>query len=334
MSSALKRPRPWYTATLGGMASYLDGATIVTVGVASVVLQKEFDLSPWALGALNSVLMLTFATGAIVGGRLGDLLGRRAVYSVDLLVYAAGVLTVILAPNQAVLFAGIAVTGLAMGADVPTSLALMAEEATEGKQSGTVAYAQTLWLGGVGIVQILAFFVGDLGALAAKIMFGHLLVVAVVVWCMRRGIAESAAWQRSLRTEGVRRGVKAVFRRPHGMALLATGLFFVISGIMPNTIGRPRPTRGSAGCANDPPGPGQVVLPRSCRRCAPHRPADRPARTAGPVPGNDAGQHRRCGPRHHHGVGAQEPGEPGPRHLSGRRRRAALRRVGTLPSWP
>ncbi|MEU9448659.1 MFS transporter [Streptomyces sp. NPDC048277] len=232
------RPRPWRTATLGGMASYLDGATIVTVGMSSVILQKHFGLSTWSVGALNSLLMFMFATGAVVGGRLGDVLGRRAVYSVDLVVYAVGVLTVLLAPDQAWLFAGVIITGLAMGADVPTSLALMAEEAAEGRQSSTVAYAQTLWLAGVAVTQIIGYFVGDMGMTGAQIMFGHLLVVAIVVWVLRRGVSESADWQRSRTDPAAGRDLRAAFRKPYGIGLLATGLYFVISGIMPNAIGQ------------------------------------------------------------------------------------------------
>jgi len=49
-------------------------------------------------------------------------------------IYAVGALTVILSPDQAVLFAGVIVTGLAMGADIPASLALVAEEAPAGRQ--------------------------------------------------------------------------------------------------------------------------------------------------------------------------------------------------------
>ncbi|WP_406445181.1 MFS transporter [Streptomyces sp. NBC_00631] len=232
------RPRPWRTATLGGMASYLDGATIVTVGMASVILQKHFALSTWSVGALNSVLMFMFATGAVVGGRLGDLLGRRAVYSVDLVVYAVGVLVVLLAPDQTCLFIGVVITGLAMGADVPTSLALMAEESAAGRQSSTVAYAQTLWLAGVAVTQIIGYFVGDMGMTGAQIMFGHLLVVSVVVWVLRRGVTESADWQRSRTAPAGRPDLRSAFRKPYGAGLLATGLYFVISGIMPNTVGQ------------------------------------------------------------------------------------------------
>jgi inositol transporter-like SP family MFS transporter len=206
--------------------------------MSSVILQKQFAMSSWSIGALNSVLMFMFATGAVVGGRLGDVLGRRKVYAVDLVVYAIGIVTVLCAPNQAVLFVGVIITGLAMGADVPTSLALMAEEAATGRQSSTVAYAQTLWLAGVAVTQIIGFFVGDMGLKGARIMFAHLLVVSVVVWIMRRGVAESAEWQRSRTAPAGRRDLKAVFRKPYGLGLLATGLYFVISGIMPNTVGQ------------------------------------------------------------------------------------------------
>lgn len=238
MSATANRSRPWFTATLGGMASYLDGATIVTVGMTSVILQKQFHMSSWSVGALNSVLMFMFATGAVIGGRLGDLLGRRKVYAVDLVVYAAGVVTVLCAPNQTVLFVGVIITGLAMGADVPTSLALMAEEARAGRQSSTVAYAQTLWLAGVAVVQILGYFVGNLGLTGSRILFAHLLVVSVIVWILRRGVPESADWQRSRDIPLERRDLRAVFRKPYGVGLLATGLYFVVSGIMPNTVGQ------------------------------------------------------------------------------------------------
>ncbi|KPI18409.1 major facilitator superfamily MFS_1 [Actinobacteria bacterium OK074] len=222
------------------MASYIDAATIVTVGVSMVLFQKPFHLSSWTVGALSSALTLAFATGAVVGGRLGDLLGRRAVYSVDLVVYAAGVLAVIVAPTQAVLFAGIIVTGLAMGADVPTSLALVAEEAPTGRQSGAVAYSQTLWLAGVMVTQIISFAVADLGALGARLLFVHLFVVAVVVWIMRRGVTESARWQESRTAPRAleRQRLRAMFRRPYGSALAATALFFIVTGALPNTIGQ------------------------------------------------------------------------------------------------
>ncbi|WP_326725169.1 MFS transporter [Streptomyces sp. NBC_00243] len=231
-------PRPWYIATLGGMASYLEGATMVSLSMAVILLQKQLGLSAWSVGALSASLTLSFSTGAIVGGRLGDLFGRRVIYSADLVIYALGALIVILSPNQAVLFAGVIVTGLAMGADIPASLALVAEEAPPGRQGAAVAYSQTLLMTGVGVSLVISNFVADTGSLGARLLFGHLLVVSVIVWVMRRGVAESSAWlkSRAEKNSTGRRKLKETFRKPHGTALLATTLFFVIGGIMPNTL--------------------------------------------------------------------------------------------------
>jgi inositol transporter-like SP family MFS transporter len=239
-TTATRAARPWYTATLGGMASYIDAATIVSTAMSTVLFASHFHLSEWGVGAISAALALSFATGAVVGGRLGDLLGRRKVYAFDLVVYALGVLTVIVAPTTAVLFAGIIITGLAMGADVPTSLALVAEEAPAGRQGGAVAYSQTLWLMGVAVTQFLGFFIGGLGSSGYRVLYLHLLVVAVVVWVTRRGVTESASWQRSRRDAALarRRSVKVLFRKPYGPALAATGLYFLVSGIMPNTVGQ------------------------------------------------------------------------------------------------
>jgi inositol transporter-like SP family MFS transporter len=103
------------------MASYLEGATLLTVGFSIVLFSKQFNLSTWSIGALSASLTTSFALGAIIGGRLGDLFGRRVVYSADLIVYACGALICALSQNQAMFFAGVITIGLAMGADLPAS---------------------------------------------------------------------------------------------------------------------------------------------------------------------------------------------------------------------
>lgn len=47
-----RAPRPWCTGTLGGIASRLDGATIITVAFAAILFQQQLHLSPAAVGAL------------------------------------------------------------------------------------------------------------------------------------------------------------------------------------------------------------------------------------------------------------------------------------------
>ena len=139
-------PGHWKTAILGGFASYIDSAVIVAGGTAWVLYQDVMKLSSWDIGALSAILTFALAIGAAVGGRLGDRFGRKRVFSIDLLVLAFGLLVLMLAPSAAFLYAGVVIAGLAIGADIPVSLALIAEEAPPDQRSRLVAFSQVLWL--------------------------------------------------------------------------------------------------------------------------------------------------------------------------------------------
>src|SRR2546425_9347830 len=111
------------------MASYLDAGSIVALGAGLALFQAYLNLSNSAVGVLAAIgpNALGCAIGAIGGGWLGDKLGRKFIYQYDLMVYAAGILCIALAVNQPMLFIGTFVVGIAVGVDVPTSLALVGE---------------------------------------------------------------------------------------------------------------------------------------------------------------------------------------------------------------
>lgn len=89
---------PWKTATLAGMASYLDAAALVTSGIAiGGYYAAPLQLGPETIGSLLGLQTLAFAVGALFGGRLGDRFGRRAIFTFSLVLYAAGVLLLLLA---------------------------------------------------------------------------------------------------------------------------------------------------------------------------------------------------------------------------------------------
>ncbi|MGH8020126.1 MAG: MFS transporter, partial [Opitutaceae bacterium] len=119
----------WKWSALAGMASYLDAGSIVALGAGLALFQSYLNLSNGAIGALAAIgpNALGCAIGAIGGGWLGDKLGRKFIYQYDLMVYAAGILCIALAVNKEMLFIGTFVVGVAVGVDVPTSLALVGE---------------------------------------------------------------------------------------------------------------------------------------------------------------------------------------------------------------
>ncbi|GAA3663489.1 MFS transporter [Microbacterium marinilacus] len=244
--SPTRTARPWKTAFLAGMASYLDAAVLISTGTALVLYRPTIGIDDLQFGLLSSLLTLCFAVGALFGGRLGDRFGRRTVYSVTLvgLIVAMGVMA--LASSVPMLFVGVVLAGLAIGADLPVSLALIAEDSPEGQKGRFVAFSAILWLVGISASNGLSAVVGGMGELGGRIMFAHVGVVAIVVLLLRMTLPESPEWlaaraRRAAQEDGERidlDSLRRLFRPPFIYALAATGLFYAAWTIASNTMGQ------------------------------------------------------------------------------------------------
>ena len=230
----------WKWSALAGMASYLDAGSIVALGAGLTLFQNKFKMSDTAVGTLAAIgpNAIGCALGAFLGGWLGDKLGRKRIYQYDLLVYAAGILCIALAMNREMLFAGTFIVGLAVGADVPTSLALVGEFAPDKARGKLLGFTQVAWCLGPAIVLWLALALTPLGLLGIRIVFLHLCVVAMVTWAMRQGLAESARWQEAAKTaSAVRNQVSALFSGANLRALVWTATIYTFWNLAAGTAG-------------------------------------------------------------------------------------------------
>lgn len=230
----------WRWSALAGMASYLDAGSIVALGAGLAILQKEFGLSDTAVGVLAAIgpNALGCALGALIGGWLGDKLGRKKIYQYDLMVYAFGILLVALAQNREMLFAGTFIVGVAVGADVPTSLALVGEFAPDKARGKLLGFTQVAWCLGPVVVLWMALALAPLGLLGIRIVFLHLFVVAIVTWALRRGLAESARWTAAAKTgKGVGRNLAALFKGANLRALVWTAVIYLFWNLAAGTAG-------------------------------------------------------------------------------------------------
>lgn len=239
---------PWKTATLAGMASYLDSAALVTSGIAiGGAYAGPLGLGAGTIGALLGLQTLMFAVGALVGGRLGDQFGRRRIFGLSLLLYALGVGLLLAATTPTVLYAGVVAVGLAIGADLPVSLALINEEAPAGMKGKLVVFSNMLWLAGIVAVVALSSIVGSWGVLGGRIMFAHLLAVSVIVLILRMTLRESAEWAAARQVADANEAVDTerihfsragqLFRPPVVFAVLATGLYYATWNLGASTLG-------------------------------------------------------------------------------------------------
>ena len=250
MSSADVAPklaaRHWKLAVVAGMASYLDAAIIVSSAVALAIWTSHFGLSTWQVGLLSGGLTVSIAVGALLGGRIADKFGRIRVFNFDILLYAVGAAIVAAAPNATTLMIGLALAGLAAGADLPTSLAVISERAPAGTQGRLVSFTQIMWTVGIGVSQLLAFALSRADIVGIRIIFIQLAVVAIATWVMRvfnhgfRSLEEEAV---SHRVESDVQPDATPLRTIFGskvflVPILLTAGFYIFWGLVANTFGQ------------------------------------------------------------------------------------------------
>lgn len=235
----------WKWSALAGMASYLDAGSIVALGVGMVNFEKAFFLSKGEVGTLAAIgpNAIGCAVGAIVGGWLGDKLGRKRIYQFDLIVYAIGILLAAFAVNREMLFLGTVIIGLAVGADVPTSLALVGEFAPPKARGKLLGFTQVSWCLGPVVVFVLAalfsaFLPPEKQLLGTRIVLFHLFIVAIVTWALRRGLAESARWKEAATSAAaVRHNLGALFSGRNFRALVWTATIYLFWNLAAGTAG-------------------------------------------------------------------------------------------------
>ncbi|HSN11244.1 MAG TPA: MFS transporter, partial [Propionibacteriaceae bacterium] len=204
------------------MASFLDAAALVSSGTSiSVLYAPSFHLSPAEIGLVLACQQSSFAVGAMFGGRLGDRLGRRRVLSVALIGFAVGAAILGLANATWMLYVGAICAGLSIGADLPVALAMANEAAPVRKKGRMVVFSQLLWTLGIAFVQLMVSFVGHMGATGARILFGSLVILAILVLVARFALPESPEWAaaRTAADSGDADAIKfdqlgQIFRRP------------------------------------------------------------------------------------------------------------------------
>lgn len=187
----------WRNTILAGLANYIDAGSIVAGSAALALWAATYSLSETFIGLLGafSANAISAGVGALVGGRLCDLFGRKKIYQYDMLFYAFGMLWLVFALQPWMIVVGFVLVGLAVGADIPASWSLIAEMAPAGKRGKHSGVAQVLWYLGPVVVLAMFLVLAPYGVLGARIVFAHLAVVAVVLTLLRSRMKESAVWE-------------------------------------------------------------------------------------------------------------------------------------------
>jgi inositol transporter-like SP family MFS transporter len=186
----------WKNTILAGLANYIDAGSIVAGSAALALWTSIFHLTSTFTGLIGafSSNAISAGVGALIGGRLCDKVGRKTIYQWDMLVYAAGMLVLVFAVRPWMLVVGFVLAGLAVGADIPASWTIICEMAPDRRRGQHSGVAQVLWYLGPVVVLLAGVALSPLGILGARIIFAHLVVLAIVLWALRFRMRESSVW--------------------------------------------------------------------------------------------------------------------------------------------
>jgi len=167
---------------LGSGIVFLD-QTIVNVALPAIRSSLNGSLAEqqWVVEAY----LLTLSSLLLLGGSLGDVLGRRRVFQAGLIGFGACSLVCAIAPSSEVLIVARGVQGVAGALLVPSSLALILDTFEEGERAAAIG----TWTAWTGIATVIGPLGGGLLVQAASwrwIFLINPIPVAITVMLLRR----------------------------------------------------------------------------------------------------------------------------------------------------
>src|ERR1700716_411323 len=124
------RPAAILAVILAAQLMIAVDVTIVTIALPN--LQADLHFSPTDLSWVQNAYMLAFGGLLLLGGRVGDLFGRRRVFVTGVLVFTLASLLAGLATSASWLLAARALQGVGAALAGPSTLALIATNFAEG----------------------------------------------------------------------------------------------------------------------------------------------------------------------------------------------------------
>ncbi len=204
----------WKIMFISGMGFFTDAYDLFIIGVVMALLKQQWHVGKLEESLVESTALLASALGALLFGRVADMLGRKRIYGVEVLVLAAGAIACAFSPNIWWLIGLRFILGIGIGGDYPVSATIMSEYA--GKSSRGMLVSLVFAMQAAGLI------VGPLFASALlsthlsqniiwRILVSFGAVPALAVYWQRRNLKESP---RYLAASGQKEGGEGAESKP------------------------------------------------------------------------------------------------------------------------
>ena len=183
-SAGRPEARRWWALAAVSLATFMTYLDNNIVNVAIPTIQRSLHLSVSGLEWVVSSYLLTLAGLLLVGGRLADVYGRRALFGVGMAVFTLSSLAAGLAGSGGVLIASRAVQGVGAALLMPTTLAIIMATFTDIRERST---AIGIWAA----VSALALALGPVagGLISQHLHWGWIFLINVPIGVITFAIA-------------------------------------------------------------------------------------------------------------------------------------------------
>src|SRR2546423_11738451 len=180
---------------LVGAGMFFDGYDLyVAGGVLASAIQTKFTTAPQNLQFI-SLTFVGMTLGALITGFVGDKMGRRFTYQVNLLVFGLASLAAAFAQDMNQLIACRFVQGLGLGAEIVVGYSTLTEFVPPGSRGRWLSFMAFLVVAGFPATSLLAYLI--IPTWGWRPMFIIAGVGSLVVWYLRKALPESPRWLES-----------------------------------------------------------------------------------------------------------------------------------------
>jgi EmrB/QacA subfamily drug resistance transporter len=162
---ALTERRKILALILLGATQFMVVLDVSIINVALPTIQKALKFPTENLQWVTTAYAITFGGLLLLGGRTADLLGRKRLFLIGLLLFAAASLACGLAPNSGLLIAARAIQGIGAAIISPAALSILVTTFAEGPERNRAlgVWGGIAGFGGVAGVLLGGILVGSLG---------------------------------------------------------------------------------------------------------------------------------------------------------------------------
>jgi MFS transporter, PHS family, inorganic phosphate transporter len=179
---------------ISGMGFFTDAYDLFVIGIVVYLIKPEWHLTTGQISWLNSATLIASAFGAILFGRVADMLGRKRIYGYEVLILAIGAIASAFSPNLIFLLVCRVILGIGIGGDYPVSATIMSEysgKRDRGKMVGLVFAMQGLGLVVGPLIAAGLLASGMSNDLTWRVLLGIGAIPGLAVFYLRRQIHET-----------------------------------------------------------------------------------------------------------------------------------------------